>query len=64
MSNVAKLALKSYTMAENYGQLAQLVRAFASHARGQRFESFIVHTLPHLPQRTTAFFKYCLINKE
>jgi hypothetical protein len=57
MSNVAKMALKSYTTAENYGQLAQLVRAFASHARGQRFESFIVHSLPHLRQQTPAFFK-------
>ena len=45
--HVAKAALKSYTVADFFGQLAQLVRAFASHARGQRFESFIVH--PFIP---------------
>ena len=41
------MAAKSYTTAKFYGQLAQLVRAFASHAKGHRFESAIVHTAIH-----------------
>ena len=41
--NFAKMSVKPYTVNLLNGQLAQLVRAFASHAKGHRFESAIVH---------------------
>src|ERR1700738_3431236 len=37
---------KSYIFAIPNGELAQLARALAWHARGHRFDSGILHTLP------------------
>ena len=35
--------MKCDKMILSFGRIAQLVRAFASHARGQGFESLCVH---------------------
>ena len=43
-----------------YGRIAQLVRALASHARGQRFESVYAHQKkrPRMCKHTRSFFVF------
>ena len=43
---IAKKTKKEYCICtDNYGGIAQLVRALASHARGRRFESYCLYHL-------------------
>ena len=45
----------------SFGELAQLVRALASHARGQRFESVILHQIGHrLNIKSVSVFIYMI----
>ncbi len=55
IGNFAKMGVKAYTITHTKGQLAQLVRAFASHAKGHRFESAIVHQTSTDPNRLPLF---------
>ncbi len=44
---------------EQFGPLAQLVRVLAWHARGQEFESLMVHNKQiNVPRGTFICFKY------
>ena len=55
---IAKKTKKEYCICtDNYGGIAQLVRALASHARGRRFESYcLYHFLDGLPFQDSASF--------
>ena len=46
IQNNCKKTKKEYCICtDNYGGIAQLVRALASHARGRRFESYCLYHL-------------------
>ena len=54
---IAKKTKKEYCICtDNYGGIAQLVRALASHARGRRFESYcLYHLITNILIQTKGF---------